>query len=177
MIGLKLTTDNKTFFASLKEGSIGVIISRMIRDTRNCVSVNFGGYDMQTETYPLWLLQKLFLGAKFTVKVEEITVNSPIIQRVPEIESHFFEHPKNIGVELTLKEEKLSAVVEKGSIHLIVTVLNKEDKTEIDLDFLATNHSNNGDITKYWCKKNLQLGDEFMIEIKEIEKMTLPVQS
>lgn len=176
MIGLKLTKDKDTFFASVKEGSIGLIISRMILDTRNCVCVNFGGYDMQTETYPLWHLQKLFLGAKLTGKIEEITGNSPIIERDPEIESHFFDHPKNIGVELTLKGEKLSAVVEKGSIHLIVTVLNKDEKTEIDLDFLASNHSNDGDITKYWYKKTLQVGDEFTIEIKEIEKMTLPIQ-
>lgn len=176
MIGLKLTKNNDTFFASIKEGSIGVIISRMILDTRNCVSVNFGGYDMQTETYPQWCLQKLFLGDKLTVKIEEITKNSPLIERDPEIENHFFDHPKNIGIELNLKDEKLSAVVEKGSIHLITTVLNSEEKTEIDLDFLASNYSDNGKETKYWYKKTLQLGDEFTIEIKEIEKITLPVQ-
>lgn len=177
MIGLKLTKDNCTFFASVEKGSIGVIISRMILDIRNCISVNFGGYDMQTETYPHWCLQKLFLGDKLTIKVEEITEeNSPFIERDPEIENHFFDHPKNIGIELNLKDEKLSAVVEKGSIHLITTVLNSEEKTEIDLDFLASNYSDNGKETKYWYKKTLQLGDEITIEIKEIEKITLPIQ-
>lgn len=176
MIGLKLTKGKDTFFASVKEGSIGVIISRMIFDIRNCISVNLGGYDMQTETYPHWCLQKLFLGDKLIVKVEEITENSPIIERNPEIENHFFDHPKCIGVELTLKDEKLSAVVEKGSIHLIATVLNQEEKTEIDLDFLVGNYSDNDEETKYRYRKNLQLGDEFTIEIKEIERITLPVQ-
>lgn len=176
MIGLKLTKDNDTFFAYVKEGSIGVIISRMILDTRNCISVNFGGYDMQTETNVDWFLQKLFLGDKLTVKVEKITKNSPLIERDPKVENHFFDHPKNIGIELTYKDEKLSAVVEKGSIHLIATVLTQKRNTEINLDFLASNHSDNGKETKYWYKKTLQLGDEFTIEIKEIEKITLPVQ-
>lgn len=175
MIGLKLTKDNNTFFATIKNGSVGIIIDRIILDERNCICVNFGGYDMQTETYPLWHLQRLFLGAKLTGKVEEITGNSPIIERDPEIENHFFDHPKNIGIELTLKGEKLSAVVEKGSIHLIVTVLNKEEKTEIDLDFLATNYlENDTDAEKYWYKTSLQLGDEFSVEIKEINYNSLP---
>lgn len=174
MIGLKLTNGNHTFFAAIKNGSVGVIIDRIILDDRNCISVNFGGYDMQMETYPLWYLQKLFLGDKIIVKIEEITENSITIVRDNDTENHFFDHPKNIGIEITLKGEKVSAVVEKGSIHLIVSVLNKEEKTEIDLDFLASNLSKNGDITKYWYKKNLQLGNEFTIEIKEIEKMTLP---
>lgn len=176
MIGLKLTKGNETFFAAIKNGSVGVIIDRVILDERNCISVNLGGYDMSTETYPLWCLQKLFLGDEIIVKIEEITEESPIVGRESEVENHFFDHPKNIGIEFTLKGEKLSAVVEKGSIHLIATVLNKEEKTEIDLDFLAGNYSDSGEKVKYWYKKPLQLGDEFTIKIKEIEKMTLPIK-
>ena len=176
MIGLKLTKGNDTFFATIKNGSVGVIIDRIILDERNCISVNFSGYDMLTETHPIWCLQKLFLGDKIIVNIEEITENSTTIIRDDETENHSFNHPKNIGIEFTLKDEKVSAVVEKGSVHLIVTVLNKGENTEIDLDFLASNHSNNGDIAEYWYKKSLQLGDEFTIEIKEIEKMTLPIR-
>lgn len=175
MIGLKLIKGNDTFFASVENGSVGIIIDRMAVDTRNSVSVNFGGYDTQTETYPLWCLQKLFLGDKLIVKAEEITENSPIITKDKTIENHFFNHLKNIGIELTLKDEKVSAVVEKGSIHLIISVLNKEGETEIDLDFLANNYSTEKEKIKYWYRKTLQIGDELTIEIKEIEKMTLPV--
>lgn len=176
MIGLKFIKDNDTFFATIKSGSVGIIITRMVLDTRNCISVNFGGYDMQNETYPLWCLQKLFLGDKIRVRVEEITEISPTIIRDENVENHFFDHPKNIGIELALRGEKVAAVVEKGSIHLIASVLNKDEKTQIELDFLADNYADNGEKTAYWYKNTLQAGDEFTIEIAEVEKTTLPIK-
>lgn len=175
MIGLKFTNNNETFSAALENGVVSIIIDRIIFDKQNCINVNFGGYDIQNETYPLWCWQKLFSGDKLLVKVKEITKNSPVIINDKEVENYFFNHPKNIGIELALRGEKVATTVERGGIHLIVTVLNKEGKTEIGLDFLATNYlDNHTDAEKYWYKTSLQLGDEFSVEIKEINHNSLP---
>lgn len=171
MIGFELTKGNKTIVATLKSGVISVIIDRIILDTRNYISISFGGYNTQTETYPRWYEEQLFLGDKLIIKVKEIDKNSPIIVREDEIQNHFFNHPKNIGIELSIKDKKVSATVIEGSIHLIATILNNR---EIDLDFLATNHFKGEDNPKkYWYRNPLQLGDEFIVEIKEIEKNTI----
>lgn len=177
MIGFELIKGNNTFSAVIKNGVSSIIVDRIIRDNRNYLEVNFGGYDVKNNTYPRWYRKKLYLGDKFLVKVKEITENSPEITQENDQED-YFDHNPSIGIELSLKGEVISAVISKGSIHLITTIINNGTKNEIDLDFVAKDFiSNEVKSKKYWYRNTLQLGDEFSIEIKEMEKMTLPLET
>lgn len=173
MIGFKVTKNDQTFSASLQEGVTSIIVSRIHQDTRNAICISLGGYDTKNETYPYWYEEKLFLGDKINIKVDEILENSPTISRNSDTENHCHHHPKNIGIILNFKNEKLYATTQNGSIHLIITILNQENSSEMNFDFLATETSPKE--IKYWYQNSFQLHDEFSIEIAEIEKTTLPL--
>ncbi|MDO4781717.1 MAG: hypothetical protein Q4A09_00695 [Capnocytophaga felis] len=177
MIGFELTNDNDVFAAALEKGTISVIISRVNLDTRNYVSLDFGGYDIESNAYPRWYEKNLHLGDKIIVKVKEIVENSPAIIQENNQEE-YFDHIPNIGIELSLKGETISAVIAKGSIHLIATVVSNGVGNEVDLDFVAGNRTESQEKPiKYWYRNTLQLGDEFTIEIKEIKENTIPLET
>lgn len=176
MIGFEITIGNKTISGGIEQGVVSVIFDRLIYDNRNCLNVNFGGYNPQNNNSVYWCDESLSLGDKIVIRVKEITENSPTILRKASLQEKLLTHIHNVGIELTYKGETISGIVENGNIHLIISILNTENKNEIMVDFIAKDHiSDKANPKKYWYKNSLQIGDELVVEIKEIEQNTLPL--
>lgn len=175
MIGFEVIINKKSLIGGIQDGVISVIIERLALDNRNYLAINFGGYDKETDSHTVWLDEELPINNTITVKVIELSSNkiATSLQNRANREN-FVKVPSNIGLEVTVREEVLSAHIRKGSIHLIATLLNDKDKCEIFVDFVATECMDSEDSPKkYWYKKALQLGDSVTIEAKKITKMTI----
>ncbi len=75
-----------------------------------------------------------------------------------------------LGFELNIKNQKISASVERGVVSVIATQLNKAGVNSIELD-LAGLDTGSKDYDKHlkWYNTVLEEGDEFTVKVKNIE--------
>lgn len=167
MIGFEVIINKETFVGGVQDGVISVIIDRLLLGSRNELTISFGEYDVKANNSIHWLKNELFLGDKITIKVIEVMDNISIPIETKSHRETNFKHPSNIGLQLSVKGEVIPANITKGSIHLIATVLNDKNKSEIELDFIIIEHIDNEDTSKHCYKNTLALGDVLTIEVKE----------
>lgn len=167
MIGFEVIINKETFVGGVQDGVISVIIDRLLLGSRNELTISFGGYDVKANNSIHWLKNELFLGDKITIKVIEVMDNISIPIETKSHRETNFKHPSKIGLQLSVKGEVIPANITKGSIHLIATVLNDKNKSEIELDFIIVEHIDNEDTSKHCYKNTLALGDILTIEVKE----------
>lgn len=175
MKGIELTLNGKIYKASIKNGVISAIISRIKIGKRNLFSLDLSGYNPKTEEYPRWLYQNLYLGDEILVKIKDIDQNSPEI--IKNDEENSFQHSENEGVELNFKNETFSAKISEGSISLIISVLKRDGVYELELDFLSGETSEKEKGKRRWLQRKFDFGDEFLIKIKEISENNIPFNS
>lgn len=168
MIGFEVIINKKSLVGGIQEGITSVIVDRLLLDARNELTISFGGYDTKTNNSIHWLKKELFIGNRITIKVIEVMDNISIPFEIESYRETNSKLTSNISLWLFVKGEVIHANIAKGSIHLIATVLNEKNKSEIELDFIIVEYIDNEDTPKKHCYKNtLVLGDALTIEVKE----------
>jgi hypothetical protein len=76
MTGFELTINNKKITAALDDGSVLIILNRVLMDNRDEIDISFVGFDKDKEEEIQWLVESLKEGDTITVEVKEVVENS-----------------------------------------------------------------------------------------------------
>lgn len=80
-----------------------------------------------------------------------------------------------IGFELNMNGEKIEAVLESGTVAIIVTKVSTQHTDSIELSFTGLNLSESEfDESIEWYDSKLKISDEFMIKVKNAIENSIP---
>jgi hypothetical protein len=76
MLGFELTVNGTTKRAAPHNGVVTINFTRVKKDDRDEIDVNFGGYESKSQEHCVWYFESLREGDSVIVKVIDVDLNS-----------------------------------------------------------------------------------------------------